>query len=265
MVLLATCLNAIKIPDAFHDFLTPYLSNFLASPTYQNMCKSLSWVFKFFSASLYCYNSSQNNIILVNANTDNYFFFIRNTSGIFSSYRFRQQDHKPLPHLHSIVYNARNSPVFIVSDRPTVYFVSSLVRFYNNTKCPDKGAWLNDGIHKYIDNFARNTEFKLSLNWFLRHEILFVLDLLKSPIAQASFDKSQQLRVAYKILNCLTETQINDVLHIFSQLIFNIDMYPHNMGLTKETLIKLKSTYGKVCAETYLNNADTQVKLDCHC
>lgn len=157
------------------------------------------------------------------------------------------------------MYNTQNSPVFIVSDRATIYFISSLVRFYNQTKCPDKGLWLNDGIHKYVENFARNTEFKLSLNWFLRHEILFVLDLLKSSFLQQNLDKSTQLRLAYKVLVCLTETEINDVLYVFSQYIFNIEMYAHNMNLTAETMNKLKSTYGRVCAETYLNNALEQV------
>lgn len=179
----------------------------------------------------------------------------RKTSGILSSYRFRQQDHKPLPHLNSIVYNSQNSPVFIVSDRPTIYFISSLIRFYNSTKCPDKGLWLNDGIRKYVENFAQNMQFKLSLNWFLRHEILFVLDLLKSPFAQQNFEQSVQQRVAYKVLTCLTDTQINDVLYIFSQYIFNIDMYPQNMNLTSATMNKLKSTYGKVCVESFLNSS----------
>lgn len=164
-----------------------------------------------------------------------------------------------MPHLHSIVYNSSNSPVFIVSDRPTIYFISSLLRFYNNTKCPDKGIWLNDGIRKYIEYFAQNTDSTLSLNWFLRHEILFVLDLLKSSLAQSAFDKFIQLRVAYKISSFLTETQINDVLHIFTQFIFNIDMYPENMNLQTDTFNVLKSTYGKVCAESYLNNIDTRV------
>lgn len=186
-------------------------------------------------------------------------FIFRRTSGILSSYRFRQQDHKPLPHLNSIVYNSQNSPVFVVSDRPTIYFLSSLIRFYNRTKCPDKGLWLNDGIHKYLENFTQNTKFKLSLNWFLRHEILFVLDILKSSFAQHNIDKFLRLQVAYKTLACLTETQINDVLFVFSQFIFNIEMYPKNMNLTTEIMNKLKSTYGKVCAESYLNNASSHV------
>lgn len=181
-------------------------------------------------------------------------------SGILSTHRFRQQDHKPLPHLNSIVYNTQNSPVFIVSDRPTIYFISSLVRFYNNTKSPDKGAWLNDGICNYIKHFAQHTTFDLSLNWFLRHEILFILDWLRSAMAQQKLDKSVQLRLAYKVLTCLTETQINDVLYIFSQFIFNIDIYSQNMNLTLDHMNQMKSTYGKICAETYFNNAHLQVQ-----
>lgn len=184
----------------------------------------------------------------------------RKTSGILSSYRFRQQDHQPLPHLNSIVYNSQNAPVFIISDRPTIYFISSLLRFYNNTKTLDKGLWLNDGIRAYIEKFVKNTEFKLSLNWYLRHEILFVLDLLKSPLAKETLDKSTQLRVAYKVLVCLPETQINEVLNIFSQYIFNIDMYSQSMDLTSDKMDQIKSTYGKVCAESYLNNAQVNLR-----
>lgn len=80
-------------------------------------------------------------------------------------------------------------------------------------------------------------------------------------MAQSTLDKSTQLRVAYKVSACLTETQINDILHIFSQFIFNINMYSHNMNLTADIMDKLKSVYGKVCVESYLNNIDAQVTL----
>lgn len=79
-------------------------------------------------------------------------------------------------------------------------------------------------------------------------------------MAQQKLDKSVQLRVAYKVLTCLTETQINEVLYIFSQFIFNLDMYSQNMNLTLDQMNQMKSTYGKVCAETYFNNAHLQVQ-----
>lgn len=79
-------------------------------------------------------------------------------------------------------------------------------------------------------------------------------------MAQQNLDKSVQLRLAYKVLTCLTETQINDVLYIFSQFIFNVDMYSQNMNLTVDHMNKMKSIYGKICAETYFNNAHLQVQ-----
>lgn len=184
--------------------------------------------------------------------------FYRKSSGILSAYRFRQQDHKPLPHLNSIVFNEQNSPVFIVSERPTIHFMCSVARLCNTAKLPNE-TWLNDGIVQYMVHFAQNIELKLSLNWFLRHEIILILDVLRSSAALTSIDKSLQLNLAYKLLLCLTENQINDILYIFSHFIFKIDMYSHNMNLSSEEMSQMKSTYGKVCVEHYLNTVGSQV------
>lgn len=107
----------------------------------------------------------------------------------------------------------------------------------------------------------QSTKSELSLNWFLRHEILFILDCLESSVAQQTLDKSIQLRLAYKVIVCLTEAQINDILRIFSQFIFNIEMYTQQMNLTSDKMNQLKSTYGKICAESYFNNTDTQAPV----
>lgn len=178
---------------------------------------------------------------------------------MLATYKFRQQDHIPLPHLHSIVFNARNSPVFIVSDRPTIYFISSIARFYNNSQYSNDGIWLNEGIVQYIENFAQNSQKKLTLNWFLRHEIIFILNILKSPLAQAKIDKGIQLQLAYKVVGYLTENQINELLFVYSQFIFNIELYPNRMGLTSDTMNQMKSSYGKLCVEHYLNTINVQV------
>lgn len=185
-------------------------------------------------------------------------FFYRKSSGILSAYRFRQQDHKPLPHLNSIVFNEQNSPVFIVSERPTIYFMCSVARLFNTVELTNE-TWLNDGIVQYMVHFAQNIELKLSLNWFLRHEIILILDFLRSSAALTSIEESLQLNLAYKLLLCLTENQINDILYIFSHFIFKIDMYSHNMNLSSEEMSQMKSTYGKICVEYYLNAVGSQV------
>lgn len=189
-------------------------------------------------------------------------FHCRKSSGMLSSLRQRQQDHKPLPHLHSIVFNGRNSPVFIVSEKPTIYLLSSIVRFFNtnikNTKIPiGSGDWLNDELIVYIEKFAGNTSWSFSMNWFLRREVTFVLDLLRSTAFQQRIDKRLQLMVAYKILCCLDDTQLNDILHIFSRFIFNIDLYEHKMNVT--SMDEWKSLYAKVCVEHFLNSLNGEV------
>lgn len=188
-------------------------------------------------------------------------FDFRKSSGVLSSFRQRQQDHKPLPHLHSIVFNARNSPVFVVSEKPTIYLLSSIVHFFNNmtnaTALMCNADWLNDKFVGYMENFAKNTDWSFATNWFLRREITFVLDLLKSTAVQQRIDKRLQLMVAYKVLCCLDDTQLNDILHIFSRFIFNIDLYEHKLDVT--SMDDWKSLYAKVCVEHYLNSLNEEV------
>lgn len=166
----------------------------------------------------------------------------------------RQQDHKPLPHLHSIVFNGRNSPVFIVSERPTIYFFTSLLRLTNRLNRTDiTNNWHKDGINQYIEQFACNSQHQSSLNWFLRHEILFFLEVLKSPTTLAKHNKSLQLKLAYKLALCLTDNQINEILQIFSQFIFNLSLYENTNNLTADDMSRMKSAYGKVFVEYYFN------------
>lgn len=183
----------------------------------------------------------------------------RKSSGILSSYKFRQQDHTSLPHLHSIVFNAQNQPVFIASERPTIHFINSVVRFYNNTKYLSDDSWLDEGIVQYVVHFARNSEADMSLNWFLRQEVIFMLDLLKSSAVQSKIDKKIQLQMAYKVVRCLTEGQTNELLTIFSQFIFNIEMYPNRLNLTLDTMNRLKSNYAQLCVDRFLNTINAQV------
>lgn len=188
-----------------------------------------------------------------------FLILFRKSSGILSSHKFRQQDHKPLPHLHSIVYNAQNSPVFIVSERPTIHFINSVIRFCNNTKYHGDGSWLDEGIVQYIEHFAHNTKAEMPLNWFLRQEVILMLDLLKSSAVQSIIDKKIQLQMAYKVIGCLTEGQTNELLTIFNRFIFNIEMYSNQLDLTLDTMNRLKSNYAQICVDRFLNTVNAQV------
>lgn len=67
-----------------------------------------------------------------------------------------------------------------------------------------------------------------------------------------------QLKLAYKLLLCLTENQINEILQIFSQFIFNLNLYENMNNLTEDDMSRMKSAYGKVYVEYYFNANVTQ-------
>lgn len=187
----------------------------------------------------------------------------RKSSGILSKNTIRQQDHAPLPHLHSIVINSKNSPIFVVSERPTIYLISSIVRFFNDAQDSnlpiDNGRWLNDGLIAYIENFTQNSNWSMAMNWFLRREITFVLDMLKSKAFKQKINRKLQLITAYKVLNCLDETQINDVLVIFNQFIFNSQLY--DTEIDAKTVNEWKSIYARIFIESFFNRAEENVSI----
>lgn len=94
----------------------------------------------------------------------------------------------------------------------------------------------------------------------MRQEIILVLDLLRSTIIRDGIEKSVQLNLAYKVVHCLAQNQINDILNVFSHFIFNIDMYANQMGLSSDVLNHWKSMYGRICVEHYFNTLNVEVR-----
>lgn len=103
-----------------------------------------------------------------------------------------------------------------------------------------------------------NTDWNLSMNWYLRREIVFILDMLRSESFKQKIDKKQQLMVAYKILHCMDDTQFNDILQLFSQYVFNGDLYECCDDV--RTLIdEWKSIYAKIFVEMFFSGLDDEV------
>lgn len=117
--------------------------------------------------------------------------------------------------------------------------------------------WMNDGLATYINKFSMNSNWKLSMNWFLRREIVSVLEMLRSQSFKQKIEKKIQLNVAYKVLHCMDDTQLNEILQIFSQYVFNGALYEHD-GC--ETMIdEWKSVYAQICVEMFFGGLDDEV------
>lgn len=189
------------------------------------------------------------------------FYFSRTTSSLLSTFTHRVE-HKPLPHLSSVVINVRNSPIFIIPEKATFYFIGSLVHFYNRNKnlknLIGSEQWLNDDLKTYIKTLADGTKWIERIgNWFIQRELEVIVNLLKSHVVQSNIDKETLLKLSYKIVACLNDNQLNDILYLFSNFIFNLNMYENRIeGVSMDIW---KSLYAKVCVEEYLNNLNDQV------
>lgn len=105
-----------------------------------------------------------------------------------------------------------------------------------------------------------NINWILSMNWYLRREIIFILDMLRSKLFKHKIAKNIQLMIAYKILHCMDDTQFNEILQLFSQYVFNNDLYEHKIDEQMEnSIVEWKSIYAKICVEMFFNGLDDEV------
>lgn len=120
---------------------------------------------------------------------------------------------------------------------------------------------MNNGLMTYINKFSMNNIWMLSMNWFLRREIVFVLDMLHSKTFKRKIAKKIQLMIAYKILHCMDDTQFNEILQLFSQYVFNADFYEHTTDEQQHVnvIAEWKSIYAKICVEMFFNGLDDEV------
>lgn len=226
ITLLTACLNMIHIPDQFNNFLKDYFFKFLASRAYATICDSLC-----------------------------------QTSSLLSTFTLRSE-HKPLPSLNSVVLNSRNSPTFIISDKSIFYLIGSIVHFYNQnqnlTNLMGTEFWFNENIKNYMKKVAEDTKWLThSSNWHLQRELVVIVNLLKSNVVQENSDKTILLKLSYKMVTCLNENQLDDILYLFSNFIFNLNYYESK--IENAAIDDWKSLYAKVCVEDYLNMLYNQV------
>lgn len=102
-----------------------------------------------------------------------------------------------------------------------------------------------------------STWIERAKNWFVQREIEVIVGLLKSSEIQTKVDKGILLKLSYKIVGCLSDNQLNDILYLFSNFIFNLDFYDNR--IEEVSMDNWKSLYAKVCVEQYLNNLNEQV------
>lgn len=205
--------------EFFYDFIDDYLLKFLTSTHYQQMAADLC-----------------------------------KTSPLFQSGVDRCNIYKPLINLGSIVRKHKKSPPSLVlSQGYSIYFTEALLVFidafdnmnsvrnydYHHKLCE---AFYSEDIEKYLEGFSIQFNRNLATNWFLKTEINFVFNLLKSRALQFN---PWLLKVAFNLLNCLTQENLPKIFFIFKNFIFN-DRYYFANDVTTEEFERWKYIYNGV-------------------
>ena len=205
--------------EFFYDFIDQYLIKFLQSPYYQRMTAGLC-----------------------------------ESSPLFQSCVDRCNIYKPLINAGSIIKkHKRAPPTLVLSQEYSIYFMESLLVFIdafdnmNSVRNHDVHhklceIYFTEEIETYLEGFSVQYNRSLSTNWFLKTEINYVYNLLNSRSLQ--FNR-WLLKVAFNLLNCLTQENLPKIFHIFKNFIFN-DRYYFTNDVTGEEFERWKFIYNGV-------------------
>lgn len=203
----------------FYDFIDDYLMKFLKSSHYERMAKELCT-----SSPMFQHGVDRCNI------------------------------YKPLINLGSIVRRHKKSaPTLVLSQDYSIYLMESLLVFIdsfdnmNNAKNYDYhhklcDVFYSEDIEKYLEGFSIQFNRSLTTNWFLKMEINFIYNLLNSRSLQFN---PWLLKVAFNLLNCLTQENLAKIFRIFKDFIFNERYYFAN-DVTAEEFERWKFIYNGV-------------------
>lgn len=205
--------------EFFYDFIDDYLLKFLNSPHYKRLAENLPA-----------------------------------TSPLFRSGEDRCNIHKPLVNLGSIVRRHKKSaPGLIFSQDYSIYLMQSLLLFINSFDNMNNARnydfhhklceiFFTEKIEKYLEGFSGDVNRALTTNWFLKTEITFAYNLLNSRSMQFN---PWLLKVAFNILNCLTQENLAKIFHIFKTFVF-MDRYYFANDISAEEFARFQCIYNGV-------------------
>lgn len=205
--------------EYFYDFVDNYLLKFLNSLHYKHMTQELP-----------------------------------KTSPLFRGGEDRCNIHKPLINLGSIVRRHKKSaPTLILSQDYSIYLMQALLLFINafdncsNTRNYDYHhklceMFFTENVEKYLEGFSGDFNRNLTSNWFIKTEINFVYNLLNSRSMQFN---PWLLKVAFNVLNCLTQENISKIFHIFKKFVF-MDRYYFSNDISPEEFARFEYIYNGV-------------------
>lgn len=184
------------------------------------------------------------------------------TSPLFKTGNDRCNVLRQLINLGSIMRRYKKSPpTLVVTQNYSIYLMKSLLFFINSLDNMNSiknqdyyrklcEVFFTEQIEKYLEGFSIQFNQNLSTNWFLKIEINFIFELINSRSLQFN---PFLLKVAFNLLNCFTHENLDKILFIFENFVFNEKFY-YSSNITKEEYGKWKYIYNGVVMSKLTEN-----------
>lgn len=141
-----------------------------------------------------------------------------------------------LPDLDSVQFTT-DSPTLIVGEKYPVYVFdgilamleSLVVRKDENIFDDLMANCMNDALFDYLKRLSNGFNENVRKNWFVRGELSFVVNLLRLKDILKALDNTTVQKIAFNVMGCCTENELEDLLFILKNIVFNVAVYD-NVG-----------------------------------
>lgn len=159
---------------------------------------------------------------------------------MFHRHRDRSGTYPALPNLGAVTLRSNNQlPSLIFTSSYPAYLLYSLLVFIEKlTKWSDQGGkaakllsrtsqlFFNESLLRYVTNINSVSlvinNSKCHINWFIKVEILLLLNIIKSMRwNQSVLEPSVVLKVGFHLLSCLSQELIMEIVFVFDEVVFN--------------------------------------------
>lgn len=137
-----------------------------------------------------------------------------------------------LPDLDTVQFST-DSPTLIVGEKYPIYLFNGMVAMLNCLAARNDELivndllknCMNDVLFDYLKRLSHGFNANVRRNWFVRNELSFVVHLLRLRNALTVVDNATVQKIAFHVMGCCTENELEDLLFILKSIVFNVTAY----------------------------------------
>lgn len=86
---------------------------------------------------------------------------------------------------------------------------------------------MNNSLLDYLKKLSYGFNENVRKNWFVRNELSFIVNLLRFKNILQLIDNTTVQKIAFNVMCCCTENELEDLLFILKNIVFNVAVYDY--------------------------------------